>query len=75
MDAADEIGPRQRQEIVIPEQGARVVPEPLAAEVCLDQAEALQLRAHRSIENQDAIGEQRLREWTSRTRRSQLNHK
>jgi hypothetical protein len=62
MDSADKVGARQRQRVVVAGQIARVSTEALASEVSLRQAQPLQLRTHRSIENQDAFAEQRLEE-------------
>jgi hypothetical protein len=58
VDAADDLGPREHQQLVVPLYVDRVVGEARAAEVRLGELVALDHRAHRAIEDQDAAGEQ-----------------
>ena len=58
VDLADDVGPRQHQEVVVPLEVARVVREARPAEVRLLQAAALHHGAHRAVEHEDAAGEQ-----------------
>src|SRR3569832_2986150 len=57
MDVAHDVGPRERQHVAVVAQVLRVVLEPLAAVIFLGQAEPLQHRAHRTVENADALRE------------------
>ena len=57
VDAADDVGPRQHEQVVVALQVARVGGEPLAAEVGLGEAVALHHRAHRAVEDEDAVAE------------------
>ncbi|MND04711.1 hypothetical protein D3C83_251070 [compost metagenome] len=58
MDAADEIRPRQRQQVVVAPQVARPVAEALAAELRLVQMLALDHGAHGTVEDEDAFAHQ-----------------
>ncbi len=55
---ADDVGPRQHQQVVVALQVARVILEALAAEVGLGQLVPLDHRAHRAVEDEDALREQ-----------------
>ena len=57
VDRADDVGPRQDQDIVVAAQIARMIREPLAAEVGFGQLVALDHRAHRAVEDEDAAVE------------------
>ena len=57
MDLADHVGPREHEELVVALQVARVVAEALAAEVGLAELARLDHRAHRAVEDEDALGE------------------
>ena len=57
VDLADHVGPRQDQQVVVALQILRVILEALAAEVRLRQLVALDHRAHRAVEDEDARGE------------------
>ena len=51
-------GWRQAEHVAVAAQVARMVGEPLAAEVRLAEAVPLEHRAHRPIEHDDPLGEQ-----------------
>ena len=57
MDAADQLGPGQRQQVVVALQVRRPVGEARAAEVRLRERVLLDHRAHRAVEQQDAAFE------------------
>ena len=58
VDLGDDRRLGEDQQVVVPPEIARVVPEPLAAERCLVEAAALDHRPHRAVEEQDAALEQ-----------------
>ena len=58
MDGGDIVGPRQHQEIAIALELARVIGEARAAEFRVGELEALDHRAHRAVEHENAFGEQ-----------------
>mmetsp|Transcript_36612 Transcript_36612/g.84976 ORF Transcript_36612/g.84976 Transcript_36612/m.84976 type:complete len:483 (-) Transcript_36612:1085-2533(-) len=58
VDLADDIGPREQQQLVVALQVLGVVLEALAAVVGLGQLVALDHRAHRAVEHGDALLEQ-----------------
>jgi len=60
MDGLDHVGPGQAQEVHVAGERARVVAEPLAAEVLLHEAPALDHRADGAVEHHDPAREQRL---------------
>ena len=58
MDLADHLRPRQRQQVVVALQVAWPVAEALAAVVGLTEPVRLHDRAHRAVEDQDALAQQ-----------------
>jgi hypothetical protein len=54
VDLADDVGPRQDQQVVVALQILRMILEPLAAEVRFRQLVALDHRPHRAVEDEDA---------------------
>ena len=56
MDAPDEVGLRQIQQIVVASQRRRPVREALASDLGLGDASPLEHRAHGPIENENAVG-------------------
>ena len=58
MDAPDEVGLRQRQQVVVASQVARPVAKALAAELRLVQALALDHGAHGAVEDEDPLAHQ-----------------
>ena len=54
VDLADHVGPRQDQQVVVALEILRVILEALAAEVRFRQLVALDHRAHRAVEDEDA---------------------
>ncbi len=54
VDLADHVGPRQDQQVVVPLHILGVILQPLAAEIRLGQRVALDHRAHRAVEEEDA---------------------
>ena len=60
VDLADDVGPRQDQQVVVAAQILRVVLEPLAAEIGLGGLVALDHRPHRAVEDEDALRERPL---------------
>ncbi len=60
MNVAHQRRLRQREQVVIAAQLSRPVTETRAAVVLLGKARALDHRAHRAVEEQDALAEQRL---------------
>ncbi len=57
VDAGDDLGLGQRQQVVLAAQVARMVGEALAAEVGLGQLVTLDERAHRAVEHEDALAQ------------------
>ncbi len=57
VDFADHVGTREHQHVAVALEIARVIPEPLAAEVGLGELVALNHRAHRAVEDQHALPE------------------
>jgi hypothetical protein len=57
VDVADDVGPRQRQQLVVALDVALEVLEALAAVLLLGELEALDHRAHRAVEDGDALCE------------------
>ncbi len=55
MDGPDGVGTGQAQEVVVAPQVPRMSREPLAPEVRLGEPVALEHRAHRAVEHQDAL--------------------
>ena len=60
VDAGDDVGPRQHEQVVVAPEIARMVREPLAAEVRLGQLVALDHRPHRAVEDEDPRRQQRV---------------
>ena len=60
VDAADDVGPRQHEEVVVALEVARMGGEPLAAEIGLRQAVPLHHRPHRPVEDEDPAAEDRV---------------
>ena len=60
MDALDDVGARQHQDVVVAAQIARVIAEYLAAIVRLAERVALKHGSPRAVEDEDALGEQTL---------------
>ena len=60
MDAADDVGTGQDQEVIVALDVHRPVGEALAAEVLLAQDMALDHRPHGAVEHQDSLGQQPL---------------
>ena len=58
VDVANDRGLREREEVVVALQRLRPVGEAIAAEVGLVERVALDHRAHRAIEDEDAVGEE-----------------
>ena len=58
MDVADEGGLRQREEVVVAPEVARVVGEPLATILGFTQAMRLNSGSHGPVEHQDTLFEQ-----------------
>jgi hypothetical protein len=58
MDPADDVRPRQHEQIVVALEILRVVEEALAPEVPFGEPLALDHRAHRAVENQDPARQQ-----------------
>jgi hypothetical protein len=59
VDRPHDVRPRDGQQVVVASNVAGVVAEPLAAEVVLGQAEALDLSAGGSVQDQDPPLQQR----------------
>ena len=57
MDRPDRLGLGQAQEIAVAAHVARVVAEPLAAELGLGEPVGLEHRAHRAVEDQDPLAQ------------------
>ncbi len=57
VDVPDHVRPRQAQQVVVPLERLRVVPERVVAVIRLRQLAGLDHRAHRAIENQDALAQ------------------
>ena len=55
VDAADDVGPRQHEHVGVALEVVRMIGEPRAAIVGLAQRVALDHRAHRAVQNQDAL--------------------
>jgi hypothetical protein len=62
VDGADDPGLGQRQHVAVAPEIAGPLGEPVAAVVALPQAVGLDHGAHRTVEHQDAAGEQRLQQ-------------
>ena len=62
MDAADDVGPRQDEQVVVALEVARVRREARAAEVGLGEAVALHHRAHRAVDDEDPVAEEGVEE-------------
>ncbi len=62
VDRSDDVGPGQREEVVVPAQVARMTGETFAAEVGLGQPVALDHRAHRAVHDEDPLSGQRAEE-------------
>jgi hypothetical protein len=58
VNAEDNVGARQHQHVVVAAQLLRVRCEALAAEIGFRERVALNHRAHRAIEDEDALGKQ-----------------
>ena len=58
MDGADDVGPREDEDVAVALQVARMIGEALAAEVRFGQLVALDHRPHRAVEDEDAALEQ-----------------
>jgi hypothetical protein len=58
VDAADHLGPREREQVAVALEIRRVLREAVAAEVRLPQAMALDHRAHGPVEDEDSLREQ-----------------
>ena len=57
MDRADDVRTREDEDVAVAAQVLRVIREALAAEVGLRQLVALDHRAHRAVEEEDALRE------------------
>ena len=57
MDVCNDVGPGQRQHVVVAEEIARVVGEELASVVGLDQTARLDARTHGAVEHHDPLGD------------------
>ena len=57
VNLADHVGPGELQQLVVAFQGFRVVAETLAAIVVLAEPVALDHRAHRAVEDDDALAQ------------------
>ncbi len=55
VDGADDVRPREDEDVAVPAQVLRMAPEAIAAEVGLGQFVALDHRAHRAVEEEDAL--------------------
>ena len=64
VDRADDVGLREREQVVVPAELPRPVGEPLAPVLPLAQAVGLDHRAHGAVEHQDPLGQQRLEQAT-----------
>ena len=60
VDAADQLGLRQHEQVIVAAQVARPVAKALAPELRLVQVLALDHGAHGAVEHQDALGEEGL---------------
>ena len=60
MDRLDGLGLRQGEKVVVALEVALAADEPLATEMGLGEAEALDLRAHGPVEDEDALARRRL---------------
>ena len=58
MDAADDVGPGQDEQVVVALEVVAVIPEALAAVIGLGQAVALDHGAHGAVEDKEALGEE-----------------
>ena len=58
MNAANDIGPGHRQQVVVALQGLRVIAQDAPPKILLGQPVALDHRAHRSVEDENALGGQ-----------------
>ena len=58
VDAADDVGPRETEEVVVALEILAVIREALAAEVGLAELVALDHRAHRAVEHRNTLVEQ-----------------
>ncbi len=67
MNAGDHLGPGEHEQIVVAFQIARMITEALAAEVRFRQLVALNHRAHRAVEDEDAVREQIVEHCTNIT--------
>jgi hypothetical protein len=57
VDGADDVGPRQGQQVVVASDVARMVAEALAAEIGLGQTVTLDERSGRPVEDEDALAQ------------------
>ena len=60
MDRVDQIGACQGEQLVVALQFARRIGQPVAAEISLLEVVALDHRAHRPVDHQDALAQVRL---------------
>ena len=58
MDVADDLGPGEREQVVVAPERLRVVGEARAPEVVLRERVALDHRAHGAVEHEDAFAEE-----------------